>query len=193
MSKFNGLGNSSQRPNESGAANDECKDSLLDVIESQIIPRLLNSQQLISSQSISADSPDFGEPVPEMLDFTACCLKGDTAGVNQIVDRLLDRGLKQDRIFMELITPAARHLGVLWEKDLCDFSDVTCGLAQMHQVTHRLGYGYHEGPVVEGESQRVMLSCAPGSQHFLGLTIVADFFGALAPMWSLKFRLPNPN
>jgi hypothetical protein len=79
------------------------------------------------------------------------------------------------------------------EKDLCDFSDVTCGLAQMHQVTHRLGYGYHEGPVVEGESQRVMLSCAPGSEHFLGLTIVADFFGALAPMWSLKFRLPNPN
>ena len=176
MSKFNGLGSSSQRPNESGAANDECKDSLLDVIESQIIPRLLNSQQLISSQSISADSPEFGEPVPEMLDFTACCLKGDVAGVNQIVDRLLDRGLKQDRIFMELITPAARHLGVLWEKDLCDFSDVTCGLAQMHQVTHRLGYGYHDGPTVEGETQRVMLSCAPGSQHFLGLTIVADFF-----------------
>jgi methanogenic corrinoid protein MtbC1 len=111
-----------------------------------------------------------------MLDFTACCLKGDTAGVNQIVDRLLDRGLKQDRVFMELITPAARHLGVLWEKDLCDFSDVTCGLAQMHQVTHRLGYGYHDGPTVEGETQRVMLSCAPGSQHFLGLTIVADFF-----------------
>ena len=133
MSKFNGLGSSSQRPQDSGAANDECKDSLLDVIESQIIPRLLNSQQLISSQSISADSPEFGEPVPEMLDFTACCLKGDVAGVNQIVDRLLDRGLKQDRIFMELITPAARHLGVLWEKDLCDFSDVTCGLAQMHQ------------------------------------------------------------
>jgi methanogenic corrinoid protein MtbC1 len=77
---------------------------------------------------------------------------------------------------MELITPAARHLGVLWEQDLCDFSDVTCGLAQMHQVTHRLGYGYHEGPTVEGEIQRVMLSCAPGSQHFLGLTIVADFF-----------------
>ncbi len=74
MSKFNGLGSSSQRPQDSGAANDECKDSLLDVIESQIIPRLLNSQQLISSQSISADSPEFGEPVPEMLDFTACCL-----------------------------------------------------------------------------------------------------------------------
>jgi methylmalonyl-CoA mutase cobalamin-binding domain/chain len=27
-----------------------------------------------------------------------------------------------------------------------------------------------------GESERIMLACAPGSQHFLGLTIVADFF-----------------
>jgi hypothetical protein len=53
-----------------------------------------------------------------MLDFTACCLKGDMAGVNQIVDRLLDRGLKQDRIFMELITPAARHLGACGKRSV---------------------------------------------------------------------------
>jgi len=30
--------------------------------------------------------------------------------------------------------------------------------------------------MVQGQTSRVMLSCAPGSQHFLGLTIVADFF-----------------
>ena len=62
MSKFNGLGSSSQRPQDSGAANDECKDSLLDVIESQIIPRLLNSQQLISSQSILASQRHLCSP-----------------------------------------------------------------------------------------------------------------------------------
>ncbi|MEO0029624.1 MAG: hypothetical protein RJB45_1665 [Pseudomonadota bacterium] len=176
MSNFNGSENPSPRLSYSNAANDECKETLLDVIEKEIIPRLLNSQQNLSQINPVATELSIGEPVPEMLAFTDYCVKGDALNVTQIVDQLIDRGLRQDRIFLELITPAARHLGVLWEKDECSFSDVTCGLAMMHQVTYRLGYGFSDAPIVQGETTRVMLSCAPGSQHFLGLTIVADFF-----------------
>ena len=46
----------------------------------------------------------------------------------------------------------------------------------MHQMIYRLGYESPAGQSAEGASERVMLACAPGSQHFLGLTIVADFF-----------------
>lgn len=176
MSKFHGLGNSVPRKSISVAANDDCRESLLDVIEHQIIPRLINAQPNVSSLPHLAADEEVGEPVPEMLEFTTSCLKGDAVAVNLIIDRLIDRGLKQDRIFLELITPAARHLGEMWDQDLCSFSDVTCGLALMHQITYRLGYGFHDGPVTEGQTQSVMLCCAPGSQHFLGLTIVADFF-----------------
>jgi methanogenic corrinoid protein MtbC1 len=176
MSNFNGSENPSPRLSYSNAANDECKETLLDVIEKEIIPRLLNSQQNLCQINPVATELSIGEPVPEMLAFTDYCVKGDALNVTQIVDQLIDRGLRQDRIFLELITPAARHLGVLWEKDECSFSDVTCGLAMMHQVTYRLGYGFSDAPMVQGETTRVMLSCAPGSQHFLGLTIVADFF-----------------
>ena len=176
MSNFNGSENPSPRLSYSNAANDECKETLLDVIEKEIIPRLLNSQQNLSQINPVATELSIGDPVPEMLAFTDYCVKGDALNVTQIVDQLIDRGLRQDRIFLELITPAARHLGVLWEKDECSFSDVTCGLAMMHQVTYRLGYGFSDAPIVQGETTRVMLSCAPGSQHFLGLTIVADFF-----------------
>jgi methanogenic corrinoid protein MtbC1 len=176
MSNFNGSENPSQRLSYSNAANDECKETLLDVIEKEIIPRLLNSQQSLSHINPVATELSIGDPLPEMLAFTDYCVKGDALNVTQIVDQLIDRGLRQDRIFLELITPAARHLGVLWEKDECSFSDVTCGLAMMHQVTYRLGYGFSDAPIVQGETTRVMLSCAPGSQHFLGLTIVADFF-----------------
>lgn len=176
MSNFNGSENPSPRLSYSNAANDECKETLLDLIEKEIIPRLLNSQQHLSQINPVAIELSIGDPVPEMLAFTDYCVKGDALNVTQIVDQLIDRGLRQDRIFLELITPAARHLGVLWEKDECSFSDVTCGLAMMHQVTYRLGYGFSDAPMVQGETTRVMLSCAPGSQHFLGLTIVADFF-----------------
>ena len=176
MSNFNGSESPSQRLSYSNAANDECKETLLDVIEKEIIPRLLNSQQSLQNTKQPVQELVIGDPVPEMLAFTEYCVKGDALNVTKIVDKLIDQGLRQDRIFLELITPAARHLGVLWEKDECSFSDVTCGLAMMHQVTYRLGYGFSDAPMVQGQTSRVMLSCAPGSQHFLGLTIVADFF-----------------
>jgi methylmalonyl-CoA mutase cobalamin-binding domain/chain len=84
--------------------------------------------------------------------------------------------MSAEQVFLDLVTPAARQLGAWWEQDLCDFTQVTCGLAIMHQMIYRLGYASPAGPSVEGETDRVMLACAPGSQHFLGLTIVADFF-----------------
>lgn len=156
----------------------ECRESLVEVIQEQIIPRLLNSQQFLT---VSGNDAGYAAPLdldigPQVLSFAEACIHSDTQGANAIVDQLIDRGLRSDRLFLELITPAARHLGILWEQDLCDFTQVTCGLAQMHQITYRLGYEFQDGPHVEGAVERVMLACAPGSQHFLGLTIVADFF-----------------
>jgi methanogenic corrinoid protein MtbC1 len=158
------------------SANDECKDSLQKVVEEQLIPRLLSSQNYsarLSAQDISDSNP---EPFPEFNEFTQACREGDSLKVNKIVDALVDQGVVHERIFLELITPAARHLGALWDKDLCSFTEVTCGLALMHQVTYRLGYEFRDGPQAEGLQAHVMLCCAPGSMHFLGATIVADLF-----------------
>jgi methylmalonyl-CoA mutase cobalamin-binding domain/chain len=146
------------------------------VIEQQIIPRLLNVHQLFPAKVQALREDESVAEQPEFLAFTQHCVSGDARQANAIVDALMTRGLAHDRIFLELITPAARHLGVLWDQDLCDFTQVTCGLAMMHQMIYRLGYESPAGPSTEGESERIMLACAPGSQHFLGLTIVADFF-----------------
>jgi methylmalonyl-CoA mutase cobalamin-binding domain/chain len=175
--RMSGFNNSGERPPSAHAAGhpqEDCKESLLEVIEQQIIPRLLHVQQFFPDHVASEPLPA-GEQ-PEFLDFTQHCLSGDSLQANRVVDALLARGLAHDRVFLELITPAARHLGVLWEQDLCSFTQVTCGLAMMHQLIYRLGYASPAGPHGEGERERVMLACAPGSQHFLGLTIVADFF-----------------
>mgnify|MGYP000184394843 CR=1 FL=1 len=176
MSEFNGLGGQSHGFKQSRNMHEECKESLLAVIEQQIIPRLLNVQQFFhaSTKVMALDGP--ADAQPEFLPFTHYCIRGDALNANQVVDALMAKGLTHDRIFLEVITPAARHLGVLWEQDLCDFTQVTCGLALMHQMTYRLGYEFQSGPQDEGDRERVMLACAPGSQHFLGLTIVADFF-----------------
>jgi methylmalonyl-CoA mutase cobalamin-binding domain/chain len=176
MSGFNNSGGQSHAYQPLAGQQDECKDALLAVIEQQIIPRLLNVHQLFPGQVQALLDQDAVAEQPEFLAFTQHCVSGDALQSNVIVAALMPRGLAHDRIFLELITPAARHLGVLWEQDLCDFSQVTCGLAMMHQMIYRLGYEAPAGPRDEGDSERVMLACAPGSQHFLGLTIVADFF-----------------
>jgi len=168
--------NSLHRLSVQGSANDECKEFLEDVIGKQLIPRLLNSQhyneQLASPEVSGADAAE----LPEFSDFTNACRQGDSLRANHIVDKLISQNFVQEKIFLKLITPAARHLGSLWDKDLCSFAEVTCGLAVMHQVVYRLGYEFREGQHVKGEKTHVMMCCAPGSSHFLGATIVGDLF-----------------
>ena len=159
---------SQQRPSDSQSANDECQESLQDVISEQLIPRLLNSQnyrQRLATPEVSGANG-----------FTDACRQGDSLRVNQIVDSLTAQGLTQEAIFLDLITPAARHLGELWDNDLCSFTDVTCGLALMHHVIYRLGYEFRDGPHTKGDQTNVMLCCAPGSVHLLGVSIVGDLF-----------------
>jgi methanogenic corrinoid protein MtbC1 len=159
-----------------GSANDECNEVLADVIGQQLIPRLLNSQnygELLHSPEVSGTS---AENLPESSDFTDACRQGDSLRVNQIVDTLISRGYTQEKIFLNLITPSARHLGALWDSDLCSFTDVTCGLAIMHHVVYRLGYEFRDGLHIQGEKTSVMMCCAPGSMHFLGASIVGDLF-----------------
>ncbi|NVO04656.1 MAG: cobalamin B12-binding domain-containing protein [Rhodoferax sp.] len=81
-----------------------------------------------------------------------------------------------DDLFIKLIAPAARELGWMWEEDIVDFSQVTLGLVRLQQLTHRLGYEYQSGPQSAGATHRMMIACAPGSQHILGLVMVSELF-----------------
>ncbi len=167
---------SQQRLMDTSSANDECQESIQDVISQQLIPRLLNSQIYSERLALPEVSGSNEAALLEFDDFTDACRQGDSLRVNQIVDSLSAQGLTQERIFLDLITPAARHLGKLWESDLCSFTDVTCGLALMHHVIYRLGYEFRDGPTVKGEQTSVMMCCAPGSMHLLGVSIVGDLF-----------------
>lgn len=154
---------------------DECKKSLTDVIETQIIPRLVQAHR-VSLAETDAATQGPGISPKQLATFVALSKSSQATETTQFIDELLHQGITTDRIFLELIAPAARQLGQMWEQDLCDFTEVTCGLVRMHEITHRLGFEYQNGPQLGGDVQRIMLASAPGSQHFLGMTIVSDFF-----------------
>jgi methanogenic corrinoid protein MtbC1 len=165
------------KPNNADNFNapDDCKRSLTEVIETQIIPRLVQAHRVAQAEvDPTTQGPDISPK--QLATFVALSKSSKASETTQFIDELLHQGITTDRIFLDLIAPAARQLGLMWEQDLCDFTEVTCGLVRMHEITHRLGFEYQNGPQLGGDVQRIMLASAPGSQHFLGMTIVSDFF-----------------
>lgn len=153
---------------------DGCRDAMRSVLETEIIPRLLQGRR-----PEAANVAPVASAAPSANDvecFAALCAAGDRAASMALVDRLRDEGLQTDSVLMDLVAPAARHLGQQWEDDRLDFASVTIGLVLMHALIHRLGYEIQDGPQASGAVRRVMLASAPGSQHVLGLSIVSEFF-----------------
>jgi len=159
---------------DAGSTDDECRRSMRTVLESQIIPRLVQAHRAGEERSAndSACRP-LGE---EISAFAGYCAKGERQKAAFLIERLRDEGLDQEGIFVELIAPAARYLGQQWEEDLLGFAEVTIGLVLMQEVIHGMGYEYHDGPQQASGVKRVMLASAPGSQHVLGLSIVSEIF-----------------
>ena len=153
---------------------DDCRRSLRSVLETQIIPRLVQAQR----EGVAHERPS-AVPHPQPQDIQALaarCAAGDRPGALAIIDALRAGGLDHDVVLVDLIAPAARLLGEQWEDDRVSFTDVTLGLVLMHELIHTMGYEFHDGPQEAGGVRRVMLASAPGSQHVLGLSIVAEFF-----------------
>lgn len=146
------------------------------VIEAQILPRLLGAHP---SEINTATLPSHLVLTPseqDVQEFSQACLGHSTASPLLFVQALLAQGMLKEQIFLHLITPAARLLGQQWTDDEIDFVQVSQGLMQMHHVTRDLGYVNSDLPQIAGDVRRILLACAPGTQHILGLAIVADFF-----------------
>lgn len=156
------------------AANDINMSVLSRTIEQHVIPRLM----LASRSSGREGMPDADQSisVEEVSAFAMQILSDDEASGSSTIEALRERGVSIPTIYIDLLAPAARHLGALWEDDRCTFADVTVGLGRLQRLLRELGWS---GADAAGSSQsalRVLLLPAPGEQHTLGLVMVAEFF-----------------
>lgn len=90
--------------------------------------------------------------------------------------KLKDGGVSLDELHAELLEPAARLLGELWNEDKVDFVDVTIGVSRLQRLVH-VFEGLGQVPDFD-EKRRLLLAAAPGEQHSLGSTIVQKFLRA---------------
>lgn len=86
------------------------------------------------------------------------------------------RGVSVRDILIDLVTPVARHLGELWIEDECDFVHVTVASDLLKRLVLLLSDELEVRPIDHDTAPQILLLPVPGSQHTLGLLIVAAFF-----------------
>lgn len=145
------------------------------VVADRIIPQLVRLHT-----EVLPDAPPIADVVealaPSNSDVSALAhivLGDDLEAAVAYVLVLRDRGLAMDALFTELLEPAARYLGQLWDQDECDFIDVTLGVARLQKLLATFN-GSHLLPDLD--SRRVLLmAVTPGDQHHFGASMVQRF------------------
>jgi methanogenic corrinoid protein MtbC1 len=153
---------------------DASEQDLASLVEGEIIPRLM----LAHGGALDTDVGGAPAANPSGDDFEEVlrlCLGPDPDGLMPFLDALTREGLNLEAVYVELLIPAARRLGALWEDDVVSFTDVTIGLGRLQQAVRLLGsHGETHGQDVDSRS--ALFAPAPGEQHTFGLFLVEDQF-----------------
>ncbi len=141
------------------------------LVEGEIIPRLL-----------LAHRGDAAALRPAALDsgtaerFAVAALRQEAYGLLVEVDAMLAGGASVEGIFLDVLAPAARHLGVMWDADECDFVDVTMALWRLQEIVHELAARMPGAAERRGGERRALFAPLPGEQHGFGSLMVEEFF-----------------
>lgn len=147
------------------------------IIECDIVPRLMLAHRTLEERSDPVQGGvEARLAADEVAEFGRLLLERDIHVVSAYVESLRARGVTADNLLLGLVAPTARWLGMLWEEDLCDFTQVTVGLGRLQQVLRQLSPPVDPPADLREYGKRALLVAAPGEQHTLGILMVADFF-----------------
>ncbi len=151
-------------------------DILIRMLDQEIIPRLLVSHQANSPLEALAVPGQRKIMDPEVDLLIGLAINGSQESCMEFINKLIGKQVAIDSIYLDLIPLTARKLGVLWEQDVCSFTDVTIGLWRLQHILYGLTQEFQLKNSLPIENLNALLIPAPKSQHTLGLFIVAEFF-----------------
>lgn len=157
-------------------------------MELELIPRLLaharagpaKSEWPVQHRVVITDD--------DVAAFVRACLSVDEERCPDIIADLIAQGAALERICLDLLTPAARALGTMWDEDEADFVEVTLGLGRMQRVVRDLGRRVAAETPMSEDAGQAFLCGMPDEQHSLGLAMVAEFF--VADGWGVTVGPP---
>ena len=144
-------------------------------IEDEIIPRLMLAHPTAGECLPLTPSASAQVSQEDVQAFAGLVLAPDENLAQACIEAMRTSGISVETIYTDLLAPVARHLGVLWEEDLCDFTEVTVGLGRLQQVLRELSPAFGQTST-NTTGNRVLLLPGPGEQHTFGLVMVSEFF-----------------
>jgi hypothetical protein len=163
-------------------------EALARVVEAEILPRLMLAHRPVAGRR--AQQAGRAPSLHEIAAFSALLLAPGPVDLDAEVEALRDGGLPLARLLLDLLAPAARHLGALWEEDACDFLAVTEALGRLQTMSRHL-CAELESESVSANGRSVLLLPCPGETHRFGLSIVASFFREAG--WDVTTAAPGPD
>jgi len=150
--------------------------NLTAAIENEVIPRLLLSERA-HRHEFHFDVPPVSRAGEGCIDeFVQLLLTDEIEVAYAYIDTIRVRGVTLSAVYLELLAPAARMLGEMWEEDRVSFADVTVALCRLHDVMRNLSASQPAAGDTLPQGRRALLVPMPGEQHTFGLLMVADFF-----------------
>ncbi len=152
--------------------------ALFRTVENEIIPRLMLLHQAPGSKvgtPRQAPNDRVSVTAEQVVEFTAEVMKGHEPAIAYL-KHMVERGSTLDGLCLNLLAPAARRLGELWDADLVDFTEVTIALGRLQGVLRALSATMQLPASNKGAGRRALFVSVPGEQHTFGLAMVCDFF-----------------
>lgn len=144
-------------------------------IQNELVPRLLQSHRAGPLSPALASAVSHHLPPEDVRAFVnALRNPDDLVGAHFVESRLQD-GCTIETVFLDLLAPAARRLGEMWETDEVDFVEVTMAMGRMQRLLRSLSPAFLSDAGQGEPVGSVLLSCMNGEQHTLGLIMVGEF------------------
>jgi methanogenic corrinoid protein MtbC1 len=135
-------------------------------LQRELIPRIARAHRRTLAQITPHD----------VEQFTAEVLQGDEAVLVARLEHLRQQGFGAHTLCLDLLAPAARRLGEMWNDDRCDFASVTLGTGHLQRLLRVLAPGAWPRSGGTAVGMQLLLAQSPQEQHSFGLSMVAQFF-----------------
>ena len=150
--------------------------ALSEVIATVIVPRLCAARPVPATQP-----PSLSAALASLL------IAVDAASAFAFVEAALYRYVSLGSLAIELLEPAARDLGDLWQSDDCSEIEVTVGLIRLQAIARAFGL---EAPRLRAPHGPVVLVVPqPGEAHMLGAALDAEMLWQAG--WSPRVDFPT--
>lgn len=153
---------------------------LAEVVEGQVIPRLMLAHKAALAEGADTKAPEAPEgrgiEPYEIEAFAKLSLAGNLDDMENFVIALTREGITIQSVYLDLMTPSARLLGEYWMQDEFTFTDVTMGLGCLQTLLFRLSVKQVPEESLQQVMPKALFVTPEGGQHSFGVRMIGDLY-----------------